>query len=118
VKHPDPKVVFAASLSRVTGEGEQLIVNFNGSDQGELRKHLTQAREVIHEHVQKHNKKVLEVTAQIRENAERAKADIIRADRRELVAQGLLRPDLVDAILDGGNGAADPAGPADLQRDS
>ena len=115
---PDPNIVFHAQLSRVTGDQETLVVSFNGSDQGELRTRLRMAAEVMDQHVKKHNAKVLELTDEIRAQAEQAKREIILRDRRQLVEAGLIPAGLLDVNLDGGNGAADPAGPADLRTNS
>lgn len=113
----DPRIVFAASFTRMTGDGEQLTVNFNAEDQGELRKRLALASEVINAHVKKHNDKVLDISAEVREKAERAKADIERRERQRLASAGLIPQALVGDPPKEANGA-DPAGTPDLRADS
>lgn len=111
MSRPDPRIVFHAQLSRVSGDQEQLTVSFNGSDQGELRTRLRQAAEVMDQHVKKHNDKVLDITEKARETLEAARERIRNERDEELIREGRLIPKEA-------NGGADPAGTADLRTDS
>jgi hypothetical protein len=120
MSRPDPKVVFAASITRIVGD-DQLTVNFNGSDQGELRSRLRQASEVMNQHTKTHNDKVLDLTDTIRQKAEKVKGDIAREERQRLADAGLIPQALVrseERIPKEANGGPDPAGSADLRADS
>lgn len=116
----DPRIVFAASLTRIV-QDDQLTVNFNGGDQGELRARLKQAVEVLNQHTKIHNDKVLDLTAEIDQKARQVKADIERAYRQQLADAGLLpRTFIATDPLETpkeANGGAGPAGATHLRSD-